>query len=357
MATMFDEVTFTRGPAMANRFMLAPLTNQQSHDDGTLSDDERCWLVRRGEGGFGLTMTCAAHVSPTGQGFPGQLGCFDDAQLPGLRRLATELRATGTVSIVQLHHAGTRSPAELVGQAVAPFDDPSTGARALTTGEIEAVIDDFASAAARVEAAGFDGVEIHGAHGYLLCQFLDAERNQRTDGWGGDLEGRLRIYDAVLQAIRSRCRPDFHVGMRLSPERFGVRMVEVLELGRRLLGGGQLDLLDLSLWDVRKTAADPDYLDTPLLPHFTALDRGATRLAVAGRLYRGEDCQWALDQGADVLAIGRAAITNHDFPELLRQDPAAQMRELPVPVEVLRAESLGEAFITYLRGWPGFVGE
>ena len=87
MMSLFDSVPFAHGPAMKNRFMLAPLTNQQSHDDGTLSDEEFRWLTMRAQGGFGLTMTCAAHVQKVGQGFPGQLGCFGREHVPGLSRL------------------------------------------------------------------------------------------------------------------------------------------------------------------------------------------------------------------------------------------------------------------------------
>jgi 2,4-dienoyl-CoA reductase-like NADH-dependent reductase (Old Yellow Enzyme family) len=104
MSTPFDAVTFLHGPAMKNRFMLSPLTNQQSNADGTLSDDEERWLTMRAAGGFGMTMTCASHVDPIGQGFPGQLGCFSDDHLPGLTRLAAGIRAQGSVAIVQLHH-------------------------------------------------------------------------------------------------------------------------------------------------------------------------------------------------------------------------------------------------------------
>ena len=92
MSRLFEPLSFVRGPAMKNRFMLAPLTNLQSHEDGRLSDEEFRWLTMRAEGGFGLTMTCAAHVQAQGQGFPGQLGIFSDAHLPGLTRLASTIR-------------------------------------------------------------------------------------------------------------------------------------------------------------------------------------------------------------------------------------------------------------------------
>ena len=92
-AKLFEPLSFAHGPAMKNRFMLAPLTNLQSHPDGVMSQDEFHWLTMRAKGGFGLTMTCAAHVQRVGQGFPGQMGIFGDEHLPGLTRLAAAIRA------------------------------------------------------------------------------------------------------------------------------------------------------------------------------------------------------------------------------------------------------------------------
>ena len=108
MVSAYSPIKFARGIEMANRFMLAPLTNQQSHTDGTLSDEEHHWLTMRAKGGFGITMTCASHVQRIGQGFPGQLGCFSDNHLEGLSRLAADIKAEKSVALVQLHHAGNR---------------------------------------------------------------------------------------------------------------------------------------------------------------------------------------------------------------------------------------------------------
>ena len=99
----------------ANRIALAPMTNQQSHPDGTLSDDEYHWLVRRAEGGFGIVITCAAHVSMDGQGWPGELGIYDDVMVPGLSRLTTGLHEYPTLGIVQLFHGGARCPVSVTG--------------------------------------------------------------------------------------------------------------------------------------------------------------------------------------------------------------------------------------------------
>jgi len=124
---------------MKNRFMLAPLTNLQSHPDGRLSDDEFNWLTMRARGGFSLTTTCAAHRQVIGQGFPGQLGVFGDEHLGGLTRLAKTIREHDNVAIIQLLQGGMRSPAELIGQPpVCPSDHQETGARSLGLAEVEA---------------------------------------------------------------------------------------------------------------------------------------------------------------------------------------------------------------------------
>jgi 2,4-dienoyl-CoA reductase-like NADH-dependent reductase (Old Yellow Enzyme family) len=347
---------FARGPAMANRFMLAPLTNMQSHADGTLSDDEVHWLEMRAKGGFGLVMTAAAHVQRGGQGFPGQLGIWSDDHLPGLTALATKLRAAGALSSVQLHHAGMRSPKDLIGEAPqGPFADADTGTRALSTAEVEQLRDDFIAAAVRAERAGFDGVEIHGAHGYVLAQFLDAENNQRSDGWGGSFEGRKRIILEVIDGIRAATRPDFQVGLRLSPERFNIRMDEALALAEEVMTRGQLDYLDMSLWDCFKAPEETEYAGRSLIEHFAALPRGNTRLGVAGKIMGAAKVQACLDAGADFVLIGRGAILHHDFA---RQTIAsADFTSAPTPVsrEHLKAEGLGDAFVNYMATWGTFV--
>ena len=193
-------------------------------------------------------------------------------------------------------------------------------------------------------------------HDYLLCEFLSAEFNDRTDDYGGSRAARFRIVDEIITGIRGRCRPDFIVGVRLSPEPFGLATADVIDAFQRLAATGAVDFIDLSLWDVFKQAADPQFAPRPLLELFTALDRGRVRLAVAGHLYSGQDVQRACDLGADIVAIGRAAITNHDFPRLVQADPTAAMRELPVAREILAAEGLSPAFIDYMSNWKGFVG-
>ena len=343
---------------MSNRIMLAPLTNMQSHADGVLSDEEHHWLTMRARGGFGLTMTCAASVQSIGRGFPGQLGAHSDDHVDGLTRLARDIRATGSVAIVQLHHAGNRSPKDLIGSdPVCPSDDPSTGARALSTEEVEHLTDDFVAAAERCHRAGFDGIELHGAHGYMICQFLSSELNRRDDQYGGSLENRSRLLFDIIDGIRARCGSDFHIGVRLSPERFGMVIDEIRAVFERLVDGGDVDMIDMSLWDCFAHPKDPAHAEQRLIDVFSAIPRGSVRLAVAGKLYGGDDITRAIDAGADIVALGRAAILHHDFPRLLEVDPHVTMRAVPVSADVLRAEGLSDGFVGYMRSWPRFVAD
>lgn len=356
MTSLFSPLSFRHGPAMKNRFMLAPLTNLQSHEDGTCSDDEYHWLTRRAEGGFGLTMTCAAHVQAEGKGFPGQLGIFSDAHLPGLTRLATGIKAHDSVAIVQLYHGGMRSPAEVTGQQpLCASDNEKWGARAMSTAEVEAMVEAFIVGAQRAEKAGFDGVELHGAHGYLLAQFLSAEINHRTDRYGGTPANRQRVIFDILHGIRQRCGKDFMLGLRLSPERFGMDLEEVVQLADRLMGEELIEFLDMSMWDVFKMPEDGGADGRSLLERFTGLERKACRLGVAGKLRTPADCRRAMDAGADWVMLGRAAILHHDFPNRLRADPAFTPVELPASPEHLRAEGLSQTFVEYMKSWKGFV--
>ncbi len=358
MSDLFEPLALTHGPVLKNRFVLAPLTNLQSHPDGTLSDDEFKWLTYRAKGGFALTMTCAAHVQRVGQGFPGQLGVFGDEHLPGLTRLAAQIKDYGSLAVVQLHHAGMRSPQDLIGEAPhCPSDNEEFRARALTLTEVEQLRDDFISAAVRCERAGFEGVELHGAHGYILAQFLSPEVNQRTDRYGGSLENRARIIHELSDGVRAATGPDFSLGLRLSPERFGLKLAEIIEVTRNILADGKIDYLDMSLWDYAKEPMEAEFQGRTLMSYFSELPRGQVRVGCAGKVMTPDDARLCLERGMDFVMLGRAAILHHDYPQRLAADPAFEPVKTPVSPEHLRAEGLGPSFVKYMATWKGFVEE
>jgi 2,4-dienoyl-CoA reductase-like NADH-dependent reductase (Old Yellow Enzyme family) len=357
MKDLFQPLTFNCGTILKNRFMLAPLTNTQSHTDGKLSDDEYRWLIMRAQGGFGLTMTCAAHVQAIGQGFPGQLGIFSDDHLEGLSKLASGIKSENSLAVVQLHHAGMRSPADLIGQApVCPSDHTDTNSVGLSSEGVKELIEDFICGAERAEKAGFDGVEIHGAHGYILAQFLSGTINQRQDEFGGCIENRMRPITAIIDGIRARCRPEFLLGLRLSPERFDVHLPDIVEVAKNVLSAGKIDFLDMSLWDSFKEPEDQAFKGRTLLSYFTELKRGNVALGIAGKLRNPKEVNQAMAADIDFVMLGRAAILHHDFPRQMKIDPNFTPIKNPVSADHLRKEGLGEAFITYMSGWKGFVG-
>jgi 2,4-dienoyl-CoA reductase-like NADH-dependent reductase (Old Yellow Enzyme family) len=295
-------------------------------------------------------------VQAQGQGFPGQLGVYSDTLLPGLTRLAEKIRAEGAVSSVQLHHAGLRSPADLIGRApVGPSEDAETGARALETGEVEQLTEDFIAAAHRAERAGFDGVEIHGAHGYIVCAFLSPQTNRREDRYGGSPGKRARLLKDIIDGVRARCRSDFQLGLRLSPERFGLVTADMRDLAGELMTEGKLDYLDMSLWDAFKAPVDPAFNDRPLVDWFADLPRGTTRLGAAGKIMSADDARRVLAHGVDFAVVGRAAVLHHDIPKRIAADPAFQPIARPVARDHLRREGLSPVFVDYMDQWKGFV--
>ena len=357
MGSLLDRLQFNSGSQMKNRFMLAPLTNQQSYEDGKLSEDEFQWLTMCAQGGFGLTMTCASHVQEIGKGFSGQLGIWSDDHLAGLMRLAKGIRDHDSLAVVQLHHAGMRSPAELIGtKPVCPSDNEEAGARGLTLDEVHQLVEDFVAAAARAEKAGFDGVEIHGAHSYILCQFFSSEINHRDDQYGGSLENRCRILLEIIEGIRNRCREEFLVGVRLSSERFGVKLTEAVRMAERVMAHDGVDFLDMSLWDVFKEPEEKEHQGRSLMSYFTELERHGTMLGVAGKIRTPEQSEKALTSGVDFVLLGRAAMLMHDFPNRYAANRRFEAVEPPVTEAYLRNEGLSQTFVEYVKPrWPEFV--
>lgn len=350
------KLTFKCGITMKNRFMLAPMTNTQSHDDGTLSDAELKWLTMRAKGGFGLVMTCASHVQEIGKGFQGQLGICSDNHIEGHKILAKAIKDEGSLAVVQLYHGGMRSPKDVITtKPVAPSKIEKFDTRALSLEEVKQVIDDFVTSAHRAQKSGYHGVEIHGAHGYLICQFLSIDHNNRNDEYGGSLENRSRILFEIVNGIRQQCGKDFLIGVRLSPERFGMNLEEIELISRQLINEDKIDFLDISLWDCFKYPEDPKFKDKQLLDYFTKLDLKDVKLTVAGKINSAKDVYDILESNIDFVTIGRAAILHHDFPKRVMEDINFKPKPLPVSSTYLQNEGVGEAFIRYLNRWPNFV--
>ncbi len=353
MTALDSPLTLRCGATLANRVALAPLTNLQSNADGTLHDDEFNWLMRRA-GRFGLVSTCAAYVSDEGKAWDGQLGIAGPEHDAGLARLAAAIAETSSVGIVQLHHGGAK--AELADVKLSTADDPAAGIRGATAADLERVVDDYVAAARRAEAAGFAGVEIHGANGYLFTQFLAPADNQRSDAYGGDLAGRARLLRETLHAVRSSTASSFIVGVRISPvdawAKRGLVLADAVELVPWLAEDG-VDFVHLSLSDA---SGSPPHEDTEA--SVVAAVRSAltddVALTAAGGMWTRADAEGVRVLGADVVVIGRAAIAHPDWPTEVQSDGFEPSRP-PWSPTMLRDASVGPDLLRYLEKFPGMV--
>ena len=352
MSSPFESCTLAGRP-LQNRLVVAPMTTSQSHDDGSPSDDDARWLGRLCDDGYGVVITCAAAVSKTSIAFHRQLSFGDDALVPSLRALAEALRRPGQLLIAQLCHGGSRALPSLTGQpaySASRYELPLEGfvpPLDLSTRQIEGIIEDFAAAAERAARAGFDGVELHGANGYLQTQFTSTMTNRRTDAWGGSLENRGRFARECVRTIRARVPRDFIVGYRMTFEGSGYETGLDLDENVQLLGWLAEDGVSwghISHFDV--AARSVKYPEQVLLPYIRARVDAALPLIAAGGVRSREGAALALALGADLVAVGRAAIGNEAVPARLARGEALEWT--PFARERLRILGVSDAFVRYM---------
>ncbi len=210
---------------LRNRVVMPPMGTRLGNEDSTVSEANLAYMKRRAQSGAGLIITEITEVHPLGSGSPRSLAVWDDKYIPGLKKLADVVHAQGGKVAMQLHHTGRENVMLLrTGEAIGPsairsFRFPQLGIpREMTREQIQETIASFASAALRAKTAGYDAVELHAAHGYLLMQFLSAHCNQRKDEYGGDFRARSRFILECLEAVRKKVGPDFPISLRLSCE-------------------------------------------------------------------------------------------------------------------------------------------
>ncbi len=240
---------------LANRVIMPPMGTGLGNDDSTVSERNLAYVKRRAQGGPGLIITEIIEVHPLGSASPRCMGVWDDKFIPGLSKYADTVHEQGSKVAMQLHHAGRESMFQLMqGTAVAPSAIPSFifgflgTPREMTLDEIQETIVSFGAAALRAKAAGFDAVELHGAHGYLLMQFLSALSNQRTDEYGGDFRARARFMIECIEEVRKQVGPEFPISLRISGEeclKGGYTVDDMQTIVPDLVGAG-VDMIHVS---------------------------------------------------------------------------------------------------------------
>lgn len=240
------------GVVLKNRFVRSATWEGMAHDDGSCTPALVDVISELAKGEVGLIVSSHTFVSPEGQAGLRQLAVYDDRFIPGLSEMAKAAHDGGSRIVLQLAHAGVQADKSLTKlEAVGPSSLSSTSGpigRAMTPDEIDRVTEAFVAAARRTQAAGFDGVQIHAAHGYLLSQFLSPYFNRRTDDFGGSLENRSRVLLAILERTKATCGKTFPVLVKLNSEDFidgGLTVEEMLQIAGMLEQSG-IDGIEMS---------------------------------------------------------------------------------------------------------------
>ena len=317
------------GLRLKNRILMAAMGNNFSHPQGTVSDRAIAYYRERAKGGTGLIITEATPVSLAGRHRGRGLCAYDDSFLPGLRRLAASVHDHGSAIALQLHHAGRLADPDITGSPpLAPSPIPrAPGApvpKELSQDEIQEIIIQLGQAARRAKEAGFDAVEIHGAHGYLIYQFLSPRTNKREDFYGGNPENRVRFALEVLRQVRKEVGNSFPILFRLSAREFsenGYSLEESLDWAIELeragasalhVSGGTTESLTGSA-QVIPPMVFPEAYHVPL----AAAIKKKVRIPViaVGRLGTPAVAERVLDEGqADLIAAGRAFLCDPYWP-------------------------------------------
>jgi len=310
-----------------NRFVVPPMGTNYANPDGTVSRQMIDYYVERAKGGFGLIILEVTAVDPLGKAILFEAGLWDDSQIPGFKQLVDEVHAAGAKIFMQLHHCGRQTVPFYLGgeQPVAPsaVACPVMDAipHELTNEEVWDLVEKFGDAAVRAKKAGFDGVEVHGAHGYLVAQFMSPHANKRMDEFGGTFMGRMKFPLEIFKNIRSKVGNDYPMSFRFGYDEMvnGGRTIEESTVIAKLAEEAGVDVLNVSIM----TYASMPYMSAPpAMPsgfnqYPTAKIKASVSIPVitVGRynnMYMAED---VLKSGrADLIALGRESITDPFIP-------------------------------------------
>lgn len=328
---LFDEITLPNGVVLNDRLGVAPMTTYSGNPDGTVSDEELLYYRRRSNIGSLFISACIA-VSENGIAFPGQFVAFKENVMPRLKQLAAEMKSNGNKAILQMQHGGRQGQPELIAanETVAPSSVGGSAEkpapRELTVDEITNIIRDFGETTRRAIEAGFDGVEIHGANTYLLQQFFSEMTNRREDEWGGSFENRLKFPLAVLAEVKrvaaEFATEEFIIGYRLSPEEYselgvGYTIEETKALTEKLIEGG-IHYLHASLMDYKKRPHN-EAVDGSIVEILSKQIAGRAAFVVVGNVKKPEDAVAALQEGADIIVMGRQTLADPEWTEKVKQ--------------------------------------
>lgn len=316
------------GLTLKNRLLMAPMVRNYADEHGRMSERYLAHLARIARGGVAAMILEASFVSPEGRGFRHELGLHEDGVVPGLHRAVELIHAQGALAGIQLYHAGRQTREQITGTPpVAPSAIPcplmNELPHALTLPEIHALVQAFAAAAARAQAAGFDFVEIHAAHGYLITQFLSPFSNRRSDAYGGSTENRRRFLGEIITAVRERVGREFTVTLRLSADEMvpgGLEIADGCELAawleQRGIAAIHVSVGNYASYTRGRMIPPMSVEDAPLLAYAERIKQHVKIPVIAvGKLRTPALAEAALHRKqADFIALGRELLADPDWP-------------------------------------------
>ena len=308
-----------------NRFVMSPMGTVFSKDVKEEHERRLAYYEARAKGGVGMVIVEAACVDPDGRILLGQIPTYDDESIPLLKRYADTIKKHGARAVIQLHHGGGAASSSLIGKTpVAPSPIPPRPRgeipRELTIPEIKQIIRRFGEAALRAKKAGFDGVELHGAHGYLFVQFFTPAFNKRTDEYGGSLENRARFYMEAFQAVRDKVGPDYPVWFRINARHFnlegGITLEDSKKLAKMMEEAGA-DAVNISCYGYgRENFANLASTPGGLAYLAEAIKKEVNIPVIAIGMMTPEVGERLLQEGkADLIAIGRGFLADPEIPK------------------------------------------
>ena len=344
-APLFQPFTLNNGVTVKNRLAVAPMTHFGSHADGLISDQERTFLGNRA-GDIGLFISAATLVQEGGKAFRGQPEATGEHCIDSLKETAQIIQKQGAKAILQIHHGGSKAMAELNRRdKISASASEEEGAREASATEVEELIASFAQAADLALRAGFDGVEIHGANGYLIQQFYSAQSNRRNDQWGGSLENRMRfplaVIDAVVAVREKHQRNDFIIGYRFSPEEAGEDGLTMTETGALIdaLVQKPLQYLHVSLWEFNKKIRRGGDTEQTRMQFIHDRINGKLPLIGVGNLFTADQILAAYETGwAEFIALGKTVMIN---PHIATQIREGREAEIETQLDPARADHYG----------------
>lgn len=326
-----------------NRIIMAPCERNYANPDGSINQRYVDYLTERAKGGVGLILIESMYVDPVGRNHFRQLGLHDDSVIPGLKRLTAEVHRYGCKIGAELQHGGRQSSSFVTGfQPVAPSSVPCKTLaagdvpRELTVEEIHEIIERFGQAARRAQEAGFDLVEVHGAHGYLVGQFLSPFSNKREDDYGGSPEKRMRFPLEVVRRVKKEVGDMIPVAYRISAEEHiegGLTLEDTIPFIKRLEEEG-IDLIDISagIYESVIWIAQPAGFPRGCLVNVAEKVKQHVDIpvSVVGRINNPGLAESILEQGeADFIAMGRALHADPEFPNKAEGGSEKDIRTCP----------------------------